>query len=358
MKIIKLLIGLLLVGSFCDGLKAQQKLQVVCIGNSITQGKVEVDSITQLSYRFWLWEKLDSAGYQVDFVGSNHFWFRENHLKPAKTPQSRYTGHIFDRDHEGFYGIKSGEFLDSFTHDSMKFISFKERMKPYKPDVAFIHMGSNDKQSDSAQSVKNLETIVFVLYQLNPGVKVFIAKLNTPWQRFINHSIDSIVSTMKKNCRGIQIVAVDQASGYINNPQVSGGMTVDWAHPNTIGQKYMADKWFKAFMSADDQTPPIGRTNIKVENVTDSSAAISWNAATDNKWIAGYEVWLNGKPVNWRYSESATHDKQCLALVPNTSYKIYGLKPNTVCKIQIKAFDYANNSTMVGKCVFKTKGIR
>jgi hypothetical protein len=34
---------------------------VLSLGDFITQGKVEGDSIKELSYRYWLWEKLDSA---------------------------------------------------------------------------------------------------------------------------------------------------------------------------------------------------------------------------------------------------------------------------------------------------------
>jgi hypothetical protein len=34
---------------------------VLSLGDFITQGKVEGDSIKELSYRYWLWEKLDPA---------------------------------------------------------------------------------------------------------------------------------------------------------------------------------------------------------------------------------------------------------------------------------------------------------
>jgi hypothetical protein len=35
-------------------------LKILSFGDSITQGKVVGDSIKELSYRYWLWEKLDS----------------------------------------------------------------------------------------------------------------------------------------------------------------------------------------------------------------------------------------------------------------------------------------------------------
>ena len=82
-------------------------LNVICFGDSITQGKVVGDSIIQLSYRYWLWEKLDSAGYNVDMLGTNNIWHQENRLNRVKVPVSPYTGHTFDTDHEGYYGIKT-----------------------------------------------------------------------------------------------------------------------------------------------------------------------------------------------------------------------------------------------------------
>ena len=62
--------------------------KVLCCGDSITQGKVAGDTIKELSYRYWLWEKLDSADYKVNMVGSNPIWFTENKMKGLKVPVS------------------------------------------------------------------------------------------------------------------------------------------------------------------------------------------------------------------------------------------------------------------------------
>jgi hypothetical protein len=76
-------------------------LKILSFGDSITQGKVVGDSIKELSYRYWLWEKLDSAGYKVDMVGSTPIWFTENRSKRQKALISPYTGHTFDTDRNG-----------------------------------------------------------------------------------------------------------------------------------------------------------------------------------------------------------------------------------------------------------------
>ena len=62
--------------------------KVLCCGDSITQGKVAGDTIKELSYRYWLWEKLDSADYKVNMVGSNPIWFTENKMNGLKVPVS------------------------------------------------------------------------------------------------------------------------------------------------------------------------------------------------------------------------------------------------------------------------------
>ena len=83
-----------------------QPIRIVCMGNSITQGKVINGIISQLSYRPGLWEKLDSAGVEVDMVGYTKLWFDEKSNAVPVYPVSRYTFKTFDRDHDSYYGIK------------------------------------------------------------------------------------------------------------------------------------------------------------------------------------------------------------------------------------------------------------
>lgn len=51
---------------------ASAQLRIVCIGNSITQGKIglKADSSYEYSYRPWLWGKLVRAGLKVDMVSA------------------------------------------------------------------------------------------------------------------------------------------------------------------------------------------------------------------------------------------------------------------------------------------------
>jgi hypothetical protein len=330
-------------------------LKVLCLGDSITQGKVENDSITQLSYRFWLWEKFDSAGIKVDMVGSNPVWFHENRSKMVKTPVSHYTGHTFDRDHESFYGIKTGEmFQGGFTHDSVTYPSLRQRLLTYPaPDAAFVHIGSNDKENDSAQTIAYLKQIIEELHAGNPDIIIFLAKLSTPWVRFVNHSVEPVIAEFQEKYPKMRIVAVDMASGWVNCPETPGSMTFDWAHPNILGQKTLADRWFKAYLSLGDKEKPTFVEKTKITDITDSTATVSWMPASDNRYMAGYNVYLNHKPVNWRTSECGGKEKQCIALVQGNSFTLTGLKAGTEYDIIISAVDFANNLTLADRLLLK-----
>jgi hypothetical protein len=146
---------------------------------------------------------------------------------------------------------------------------------------------------------------------------------------------------------------VDMASGWVNCPEAPGAMTLDWAHPNTLGQKTMAEKWFKAYLSLGDNQKPGFVAGTKVTSLTDSTATISWIPATDNKYVAGYNVMLNNQKVNWRRSECGGMDKQCIALVQGNSFTITDLKKGQEYKLTISAVDFANNYTVSDVLVLK-----
>lgn len=322
-------------------------LKIVCIGDSITQGKVTRDSITELSYRYWLWEKLDAAGYNVDMVGSNNVWFQENRRQRIAPPVSPYTSRTFDTDHEAFYGIRTGELLKGgFTHDSVTYLPLQQRLLAYsKPDIALVHIGTNDGKGDSLQTINYLKEIIETLYARNPKITILLAKLNTPWVRFVNHSIEPIIAEFKAIHPTLKMVPVDMASGWVNCPEAPGTMTLDWAHPNTLGQKTMADKWFKSIQSIGDRNAPRFDAAIKIINTTDTTATIIWTPASDNKYIAGYNVYVNNQLVNWRSAECAEKSRQCIALVPGNSFTLTNLKAENEYVVRVIAVDFGNNFT-------------
>jgi lysophospholipase L1-like esterase len=347
---------LLLVAVFSVFVSCQRSVvRVLCFGDSITQGKVAGDTIKELSYRYWLWEKLDSAGYRVDMIGSNSNWFTEDKSNPLKRPVSPYTGHTFDNDHEGYYGIKTGETLKGgFTHDNVHYARLHERLeKIAAPDCAFIHIGTNDGKADSLTTINSLKQILEELYLRNTSMHIFLAKLNTPWVYFVNNAIESLVMELKSRHPKIKLTFVDMAAGWINCPEAPGSMTLDWVHPNVAGQKMMAEHWFKAYKSIGDKRKPSFQTSISLTGQTDSTATISWLPATDNRYIAGYDVLLDGKKVNWHRSGCGNNTNPATTLVPDTQFQLIKLKKGTPYTVRLMAWDYANNSQLSKPFIIK-----
>ncbi|HVG13461.1 MAG TPA: hypothetical protein VM935_00835, partial [Chitinophagaceae bacterium] len=177
------------------------QLRIVCIGNSITQGKagMKTDSSYEFSYRPWLWEKLIKAGHKVDMVGFHPYFFGE--AKDKLTMKFEAGGIPFDRDCEAYYGITSADFVKGSSNagwTGAALPSFADRInhaeKGYMPDIALIHIGTNDKDSTEGQvnaTRQNIGEIIRVLREKNPGVIVFVAKLITGWKK-INRHIDAL----------------------------------------------------------------------------------------------------------------------------------------------------------------------
>ncbi|HVG16349.1 MAG TPA: GDSL-type esterase/lipase family protein, partial [Chitinophagaceae bacterium] len=138
----------------------------------------------------------------------------------------------------GWTGAALPSFADRINHAE----------KGYMPDIALIHMGTNDKDSTEGQvnaTRQNIGEIIRVLREKNPGVIVFVAKLITGWKK-INRHIDALcleTSTVQS-----PVIAVDLTTGFINDPKVKGTMTYDYVHPNKAGQLFMMERWYSAII--------------------------------------------------------------------------------------------------------------
>jgi hypothetical protein len=152
---------------------ALAQLKIVCIGNSITQGKtgLKKDSSYEFSYRPWLWKKLVEAGLKVNMVGYHPYFFDEKEGELSMKFEVR--GVPFDRDCEAYYGITSSGFVNgsaSAGWTGAPLPEFAERIndpkRGYTPHIALIHLGTNDADSTEALVAitrNNLSQIVSVL---------------------------------------------------------------------------------------------------------------------------------------------------------------------------------------------------
>lgn len=324
----------------CHGFySTSAQLRIVCIGNSITQGKIGLksDSSYEYSYRPWLWEKLIQTGFNVDMVGFHRYFFDErsgNLIMHFET-----NGVTFDRDSEAYYGITSSGFLNGSSSQGWTeapLPDFRKRIndpdKGYTPDVALIHLGTNDADSTTELvdvTRNNIIEIIRVLRERNPSVVVIVAKLITGWKK-INTKIDGLcieTSTTKS-----PVIVVDMATGFVNDPKLVGTMTYDYVHPNKVGQLFMMQRWYSTILAnLQDAQPPSLKGKPVLAKRSGSEVTISWPAASDNFGIKSYEISIDGKLVNQTSQD--------------TTYTFSDFEKRRAYKVSVKAKDWSGNSS-------------
>ena len=223
---------------------AQEKpIYILPLGDSITQGgKNGKDEFT---YRYPLFCKLKDAGVNFDFIGS----LKTGLHKDAKWPD--YKQWKFDHDHEGHYGWKTQRVLDKLPVWA----------KNYKnaPDIALIHLGTNDQSGKPYESVaKPLEEIIQLLRGLNPKVVVFLGHLNFNGGSALKIREEVEKMAQRVNTKESPVITVHMYKGWQENPKKPNSDTFDWSHPNPQGQEKMAAKWFEAMQ------PYLGKFNSQL----------------------------------------------------------------------------------------------
>ena len=192
------------------------------LGDSITQADSQHDS-----YRRPLWLKLQSSGFDIDFVGSQTSHHRG--LPPHRD---------FDMDHEGHWGWRADEVLDRVG----------EWADSELPDIVLVHLGTNDVlQSQSTRStIDEIGQIIDRIRIANSDVTILLAQLIPVDNEGRNVAIRSLndailVLAESKHNESSSVRVVDQFFGF--DPKLD---TYDGLHPNPTGEEKMAQNWFSA----------------------------------------------------------------------------------------------------------------
>jgi acyl-CoA thioesterase-1 len=196
-----------------------QPIRIMPLGDSITA------SVTgNASYRYYLWQRLQSAGYQVDFVGSQYGVYGGPPL---------YTD--FDQDHEGHWGWRVDEILANIDVWALAAL----------PDIVLIHLGHNDlwQGQSVGDTIDELARIIDALRLVNPSVQILLAQVIPSTEDALaeipslNAQIPALVAA--KTTSQSLVIAVDQYSGFD-----APSDTWDGVHPNATGEQKIADRWF------------------------------------------------------------------------------------------------------------------
>jgi|GEM_PF-316609 len=255
------LLGAAIVANAQSGTDAK-RLVIVPIGDSITQGG-RADR-PEYTYRYPLFWKLKEAGYDVDFVGS---------LRAGLNPEAKWPekgGVPFDPDHEGHYGWKTKAVRDNLAQWSASWNA--------APDVALIHLGTNDQDSKdiAADIVQPLRDMVAFLRTKNPRVAVLIGHLNFNGGKAleIRPLVEAMAKEMSTPDSPVRTVATYE--GWVENPEQPGTDTFDWAHPNEQGQAKMADKWLAAMEPLLPGLAARGTKAPAASSAVKSAAGATW----------------------------------------------------------------------------------
>ncbi len=199
---------------------AQEVIRILPLGDSITQGGNE-----RTSYRRTLWLKLKQHGFNVDFVGS------QKEFQYASPPDKLLD---FDLDHEGHWGWETNEIVDSLP----------TWLESYTADIALVHLGTNDfdRGESIPDTLKDLDSVLSLLRESNPDITILLAKI-VPMRfkttREFNTALGEWAKT--KSTPTSKLIVVDQYAGYY--PLIHN---YDKYHPNSWGEKRMANRWFDA----------------------------------------------------------------------------------------------------------------
>jgi acyl-CoA thioesterase I len=213
-----------------------QTINILCIGNSITNG-----TSTFNSYRRALWQMLHAGNYNFDFIGS----WNKHHMG------GEFPNPDFDMDHDGHSGWNAQDIFTPPSWDSIRG-NLPVWLHTYTPDIVLMELGTNDVFQCRAEDdvIKNLTEAINVLRNKNSKVKIFVAQippLGAQWsdKKLCGDSVDyasritelnNAIATFGKK---MNIVVVDQFTGIDPAKDM-----YDDIHPNDAGEKIMAERWF------------------------------------------------------------------------------------------------------------------
>jgi lysophospholipase L1-like esterase len=206
-------------------------VRIMPLGDSITEG-----GSGDATWRYWLQKGLEAKGCVVDYVGS-----RRGVLRGVP----RFSD--FDLDHEGHWGWTTAQVkaeIDRWAADA-------------KPDIALVHLGTNDLGGDPQRVAANLGAIVASLRRANPTVEIYLARLipvaGVP-DAVMTRTNDVIARLAADADRPeSRLIVIDQYTGFDARAD-----TYDGVHPNESGERKMALRWLEALSTRLDCLRPPG----------------------------------------------------------------------------------------------------
>lgn len=195
----------------------QRIYRIMPVGDSITEG-----GNTFASYRYPLWEKLFTAGYLIEYVGSRS---NESRIGPLR--------------HEG-YGGKNAEFLAA---------NVPRNFETHPANIVLLHAGHNHaiEEQPVAGIIAATESLIASFRKANPQVAVLLSQVipsgKLPKYAYLpelNQELEKLARRLHQSEQ--PVILVDQAEAFDWRTDTMD----DKVHPNSRGAQKMAERWFEA----------------------------------------------------------------------------------------------------------------
>ena len=211
-------------------------IRIMPLGDSITEGDSLNGSAGIATYRYWLWQKLIGAGYNVTFVGSE-YGVEPELDNPTGAPKYPW----FDESNEGHAGYWIEDATDGPYDLEPNAAAW---VAAAKPDIILLHAGTNDIRygTPEATVVSRMSDLIGQIRSAAPSVTILLAQI-IPTSGWDVTQYNAGLATLASQLTTAQspIMLVDQYTGFDVNAD-----TLDGIHPNQTGEQLMAAKWYAA----------------------------------------------------------------------------------------------------------------
>jgi len=232
-----------LIASLVIGLSAQAAINILPMGDSVTEAERPYNS-----YRRALWQFLEEAGVPVDFIGNSRGVRNPAHndLPPDAD---------FDLDHESYWGWDTREMLTSKGG-----LMARLDKLPEVADIVLLLLGVNDFSRlpcpTVTQTQQGLAEIIDVLRGHNAEITVLLGT----WLPMNDKSLCDQDANVIINAFNARLPAFVASQSTNRSPVILVDLSVDFdldnldddlydgIHPDGSGEEKIAFRWYEALL--------------------------------------------------------------------------------------------------------------
>lgn len=301
---------------FTSGLKAQDELRILPLGNSLTFGYYDgtVPDNLKIGYRYQLYNLLNAAGYNFDLVGHTSTGY-------SVFPDAENGGFPGLRDNQLADVMQYGYYYDKWWTRHDVFSPATPYLENVPADIILLHIGTNDISygNEDFNYYTGMKKILNAIddWENSAGgneVLVLVARIINKqnadgscegdyWQVDYLNEVYTTEITNRINTTGDKIVMVDMQCGAGIDYWDDMGNEL---HPNQTGYDKMGTMWFNTIDGL--HTAPVIST-ISVDPIQEgqSFAPISLDGYVTDDYSADADItWtVSPEPVHYTVSVSA-----------------------------------------------------